>query len=105
MLSHSAKLGPYTLVRPLGKGGFGTVWLGERRTPIAKTNVALKIPLSTDIDLEMVRREAEVWAPQTMAAKKSAPHGSSFPLFWVLAVIIFLFLVMAGILIYRLSSN
>ncbi|MFN9992145.1 MAG: serine/threonine protein kinase, partial [Phycisphaerales bacterium] len=36
------RIGPYTLIEPLGKGGFGVVWLAERREPMVQ-RVALKI--------------------------------------------------------------
>ena len=36
------RVGPYTLVSVLGEGGFGTVWLAERREPMVQ-RVALKI--------------------------------------------------------------
>jgi len=35
-------IGPYKLLEPIGEGGFGTVWLAERREPIVQ-RVALKI--------------------------------------------------------------
>jgi serine/threonine protein kinase/Tfp pilus assembly protein PilF len=36
------RVGPYTLVSVLGEGGFGTVWLAERREPMVQ-RVALKL--------------------------------------------------------------
>jgi serine/threonine protein kinase/tetratricopeptide (TPR) repeat protein len=37
-----ARVGPYTLGRPLGQGGMGEVWLAEQHEPIRRT-VALKV--------------------------------------------------------------
>ncbi|HJQ31049.1 MAG TPA: bifunctional serine/threonine-protein kinase/formylglycine-generating enzyme family protein [Pyrinomonadaceae bacterium] len=55
-------IGPYTLIKYLGEGGFGVVWLAEWRTQILTTEVALKLPLKEGIDLEAIKREANIWA-------------------------------------------
>ncbi len=61
MLKADSKIGPYTLIRRLGKGAYGVVWLAEKRTAIATTKVAIKIANDEDVDLDAVKREATVW--------------------------------------------
>jgi serine/threonine protein kinase len=55
-------LGPYTLVRKIGRGQFGVVWLAEKRSAIATTQFALKLPLDEDIDIEAIKQEAALWS-------------------------------------------
>jgi WD40 repeat protein len=55
------KLGPYTLVSKIGRGAFGVVWLAEKRSSIATTRFALKLPRDEDIDLEAFKQEASIW--------------------------------------------
>jgi serine/threonine protein kinase len=61
MLQPGQFVGPYTLVRELGRGGFGAVWLGERRGVLATTQVAVKIALDVQPDLDLLSREAAIW--------------------------------------------
>jgi serine/threonine-protein kinase len=62
MLTEGKQIGGYTLIRKIGKGGFGEVWLAERRTELVTTQVALKFSLDENIDLATVKNEAAVWA-------------------------------------------
>ena len=80
MLGKGAAIGPYTLLDRIGQGQFGSVWLAERRTTIATTLVALKLPLVNQVDLEMVKREAQTWAratghPNVVPIFEAAVHG------------------------------
>ena len=53
------RIGPYTLLRPLGEGGMGTVYLAEQKTPVER-RVALKvIKLGMDTREVVARFEAE----------------------------------------------
>jgi serine/threonine-protein kinase len=54
-------VGPYTLVRELGKGTCGVVWLAERRASLATTRFALKFPTTEAVDPKGIRREAQLW--------------------------------------------
>src|SRR5262245_9555558 len=55
-------IGPYTLVRQLGRGACGAVWLAERRTALATTRVAIKLLVDEATDLAEIARESQVWA-------------------------------------------
>ena len=63
MLRPDDTIGPYILVRSLGRGAFGEVWLAEKRSSMLTTQVALKLPLIADADVEAVRQEAAIWLP------------------------------------------
>src|SRR4051812_35910013 len=61
MLRAEDRIGPYTLVRRLGQGSFGVVWLAERRGKFLTTQVAVKIPLDEEPDLQSIQQEAQTW--------------------------------------------
>jgi len=54
-------IGSYVLVKRIGEGAFGDVWLAEK-TGLVKTKFALKLPKGNDIDTQVFGEEAEVWA-------------------------------------------
>jgi serine/threonine-protein kinase len=57
-------VGPYTLLRPLGHGGMGAVWLAERHDGALRRQVALKMPrLAWDVHLaDRMARERDIAA-------------------------------------------
>src|SRR5689334_11278790 len=73
MLRAGDKIGPYTLIKKLGGGAFGMVWLVENRTAITTTQMAIKLPLSDDFDIELVKREANLWV-------KASGHPNILPI-------------------------
>jgi predicted ATPase/Tfp pilus assembly protein PilF len=58
-------IGPYTMVRLLGRGAFGEVWLAEERSELLTAQVALKFPFASGDDLEKIRHEARLWNQAT----------------------------------------
>jgi serine/threonine protein kinase len=68
------KIGPYLLLKFLGRGAFGEVWLAERESAIAKNRLAVKLPLQAVLDLSAIRKEAEAWI-------RAGNHPNILPMF------------------------
>jgi serine/threonine protein kinase len=61
MFYEGRQIGGYTLLRKLGRGGFGEVWLAEKRSQFVTKKVAVKLPLDEQINFDAIRQEAELW--------------------------------------------
>jgi serine/threonine protein kinase len=73
VLRANERIGPYQLIDKLGKGGFGEVWLAKNTVALAAREVALKIPLDDNVDLDIIRQEAAIWI-------KASGHPNVLPI-------------------------
>ncbi len=61
MFHAGQQIGLYTLITRIGRGGFGEVWLAERRAKFVTTKVAVKLPLDEQVDHKAIKHEATLW--------------------------------------------
>lgn len=61
MFRAGQQIGIYTLINRLGRGGFGEVWLAERRAKFVTTKVAVKLPHDEQVDHDAIKQEAVLW--------------------------------------------
>lgn len=73
MFQENQQIGPYTLMKRIGRGGFGEVWLAERRTELLTTVVAVKLPHQEQINIEAIKQEAALWG-------KASGHANVLPI-------------------------
>jgi serine/threonine protein kinase len=73
MFRPEQQIGSYELIKPLGKGGFGEVWLAEKRSEFVTKKVAVKLPHKNQINFEAIRQEATLW-------EKASGHPNVLPI-------------------------
>jgi serine/threonine-protein kinase len=73
MFQAGQKFGSYKLIKKIGKGGFGEVWLAEKRSEFVKKRVAVKLPHDGLVDFEEIRQEATLW-------EQASGHPNVLPL-------------------------
>lgn len=73
MFQSGQLVGIYKLINRIGRGGFGEVWLAERRTELLTTKFAVKLPLDEQVDLETIKQEAILW-------EKASGHPNVLPI-------------------------
>ena len=73
MFQANQQIGQYILIRKLGKGGFGEVWLAEQCSQLVTKKVAVKLPLNEQFDFNSIKQEAELW-------EKASGHANVLPI-------------------------
>lgn len=73
MFLEGQQIGSYTLLRKLGRGGFGEVWLAEKRSQFVTKKVAVKLPLDEQINFDAIRQEAGLW-------EQASGHANVLPI-------------------------
>jgi serine/threonine protein kinase len=73
MFQSGQEIGSYRLINRLGRGGFGEVWLAEKRSQLVTKKVAIKLPLEDQVNLNAIRQEAELW-------EQASGHANVLPI-------------------------
>lgn len=73
MFREEQQIGLYKLIHKLGKGGFGEVWLAEKRSELVTKKVAIKLPLGEQVNIETIRQEASLW-------EQASGHSNVLPI-------------------------
>jgi Serine/threonine protein kinase len=73
MFRDGQQIGIYTLINRVGRGGFGEVWLAEKRSQFFTKKVAIKLPLDEQVNFEAIRQEAMLW-------EQASGHANVLPI-------------------------
>lgn len=73
MFHEGQRIGFYTLIRKLDKGGFGEVWLAEKQSEFVIKRVAIKLPHDEQVNFDAIRQEANLW-------EQASGHPNVLPL-------------------------